>query len=360
MKQRVIVASLLCLSLSACGQEADLTPDEAPQTPEPDASVDLSTGGGDMSSPTNDPPDQAGPKQEEPPRDPVPVNLDGAKGERGQCGFADDTQKRLSGLECQAQSLPGTKHEYCVMAHPDCANADERCPVFIMFNQGTPLGSSATFRSRVGRPELYGKIVVVGGGTSADNDVMAELPRQLLKDYPGIDPLRVYALGNSRGAGAINQIFARNDSTYGTTWDVYAGVVVFGGGLKIPETFNHEGNLHALVVNGQKDKPEPGDAAALAKINGCDQLQADWRNVSSDDPLMPGGDGTDIASKLTFGQCPRGDVLAYRFKDEGHVLDYTKHFNPKVRAIYMAWDFFQGRMREGGLQGQGSACYASD
>jgi poly(3-hydroxybutyrate) depolymerase len=246
------------------------------------------------------------------------------------------------------------------MAHPDCVNAGEDCPVYVMFNQGTPLGTSATFRSRVRKPHRYGKGIVVGGGASADRDVMAELPRRILEDYAGADPNRVYALGNSRGAGAITSIFKDQESEYGSASDMYAAVAVFGGELKLPDDLTLDGGVHALVVNGQRDKEEAGDVAQLARLNGCSDPESPWRNVTSQDPLMSGGDGTDIASKRSFGECARGDVVAYRFRDEGHVLDYKKNFDPKVRAIYIAWDFFQGRSRAGGLRGEGSLCFEGE
>ncbi len=53
-------------------------------------------------------------------------------------------------------------------------------------------------------------------------------------------------------------------------------------------------------------------------------------------------------------------MVAYLFRDEGHVLDYQKNFNPKVRAIHIAWDVFQGRSREGGLRGEGSVWFEGE
>jgi hypothetical protein len=291
---------------------------------------------------------------------PVPFEFEGASGERGDCRLGGPDEPKLEGVECEDRTLPGTGHEYCIMAHPDCANPEESCPLYIMFNQGNPRGTSGTVRQRLRRPRNYGKIVLVGGGSSAEIDAMAELPRAAIDEYPGIDQNRIYALGNSRGAGAINNIFRSNDSPYGTVWDIYSAVVIFGGKLRIPDNYAPERGPHALVVNGWDDNEEAGDVDKLARINGCSDPESGWVNVEASDPYVWGGDGSDIAMKRSFGDCQAGDVLAYRFKDEGHVLDYNRHFQPEVRAILMAWDFFRGRAYDGGLDGSGSACYAGE
>ncbi|MEM7609199.1 MAG: hypothetical protein AAF411_27940 [Myxococcota bacterium] len=100
-------------------------------------------------------------------------------------------------------------------------------------------------------------------------------------------------------------------------------------------------------------KPEPNE-----NRNACeDAPDASWTNVEADDPFVVGGDGTDIAQRAFFGRCEGGDVLGYRFRDEGHDADYEQHFEPDVRAIHIAWDFFMGRQRNSGHRGSGSVCW---
>jgi hypothetical protein len=259
------------------------------------------------------------------------------------------------------RTLLGTGHTYCVKANTACQMPGAGCFVVITFNMGATHGLSLTYAGRVDQPQLFGKLIAVGGGVEATNDVMAELPRQLMKDHPGIDAARIYALGNSRGAGAISAITSSNASRFGTTWSEYAAVGVVSAGMRVGAMFKPAGRFNAIFINGWDDVAEPGGARPLAAIAGCADQQAAWRNVGADDPLMAGGNGTDIAQKLTFGACPGGDVVAYRFKDEGHVADFEKHFNPRVRAVNIAWDFFQGRTRDARtITGTGSACFRGD
>ena len=58
--------------------------------------------------------------------------------------------------------------------------------------------------------------------------------------------------------------------------------------------------------------------------------QGTWCSARSRDPFVSRATGSDEVKKITFGTCPRGDVVGYRFKDEAHTPSLKKQFDPKV------------------------------
>jgi hypothetical protein len=98
------------------------------------------------------------------------------------------------------------------------------------------------------------------------------------------------------------------------------GTSAISGGMRVGAMFKPVGGFNAIFHQ------------RLGRRGRAGRRPTAWRNVAAGDPLMAGGNGTDVAQRLTFGACPGGDVVAYRFKDEGHVADFEKHFNPRVRA----------------------------
>ena len=96
---------------------------------------------------------------------------------------------------------------------------------------------------------------------------------------------------------------------------------------------------------------------ALATTNGCTQAaDASWQSAGVDDPYVENADGSDIAELISFGDCPGGDVLGYRFADAAHVVSYKKNFDPKVSAYEMVWAFLHGRRKQGGVTGPAPQC----
>ena len=70
-----------------------------------------------------------------------------------------------------------------------------------------------------------------------------------------------------------------------------------------------------------------------------------------------GADGSNHAEVLAFGDCPGGDVLGYRFRDEAHVVSYKEHYDPKVSAYEMVWRFLEGRRKDdAGVVGPAPGC----
>jgi dienelactone hydrolase len=250
-------------------------------------------------------------------------------------------------------TLPGTGVEYCVKAHPDCAQAGADCPLYVMSN------SEGTFFNRVDDPDQYGRFIIALSSGTRDGqtvkDWVAELPRVIAADYPGLDPQRIYMVGWSAGAGAVfrgqcSSSKGFDASTYGTTSDLYAAIVTLGGCPACSDNFKPiSGNFHVFATNGRLDQ-FGGDGCednlrALAQTNGCSDLNGTWRNVTPSDPYTSSGDSSDNAQKITFGDCPGGDVVGYRFADEAHVVSYKKHYDPKISAYDLVWTFLQGRTK---------------
>jgi hypothetical protein len=284
----------------------------------------------------------------------------------GDAGFRPDTA--ATGLEagtagipnpggkCVAggtpMKLPGTGVGYCVKASPSCATAGARCPLYVTIN------TNGWYFARVD-DAANGPLITVELYTETDGtgvkDKMAELPRVIAKDWPGLDPSRIYAIGWSAGSGAVSRglchVSKRSDfSSYGTTSDVYAAVVGVGGCGCANDYAPLSGNWHAITWNGMLDQFNGGDSceAGLRKraaVNGCANAAVSWEPVGRDDRYARNGDGSRNAEKLDFGPCTKGDVIGYRFADEGHVVSAKKHFDPKISAADTVWNFLQGKSK---------------
>lgn len=242
--------------------------------------------------------------------------------------------------------LPATDVEYCVQASPECAHEGADCPLYVTINtDGAFFGREGQFIT----VELYTE--TDGDGVK---DKLAELPRVIAYDYPGLDRERVYAVGWSAGAGAVKRglchISKKSDhSEHGTTSDIYAAIVALGG-CGCDDYVQLEGNWHSFSFNGTDDQFNGGDACEetlrlRAHVNGCDDLDATWMPLEPDDPYARNGDGSDNAERLHFGDCERGEVVGYRGRDEGHVLSFKKHFDPKISGYDAAWSFLQGKTK---------------
>jgi dienelactone hydrolase len=263
------------------------------------------------------------------------------------------------------ETLPGTGTSYCVAAHPDCTLAGAGCALVITLNTG------GAYFGKVDEPEQWGPLIAVEsyGPNDGDEvkDTLAELPRVLMQDYPGIDPDRIYLVGWSAGAGGVYRGMCHSakgydQSSYGTTSDLYAAIATLGGCPSCSAGFAPiSGNWHVFATNGVEDQFGgqgcEDSLRALAQVNGCTQAaDATWANASPEDPYVEGADGSHHAQVLGFGSCQGGDVLGYRFADEGHVVSYKQHYDPKVSAYAMIWAFLQGRRKQGGVYGPAPQC----
>lgn len=153
-----------------------------------------------------------------------------------------------------------------------------------------------------------------------------------------------------------------DESDYGTTSDVYAAIATLGGCPDCSEGFEPiSGKWHVFATNGRDDQ-FGGDGCLdrlqqLAATNGCAAPTAGWCPVAPTDRWVSGATGSAVAEKVTFGDCPGGDVVGYRFQDEGHVVSYGEHFDPKVRAYDLVWEFLRGRTKgDDTAAGDGGSC----
>jgi hypothetical protein len=252
-----------------------------------------------------------------------------------------------------AKKLPVTGVEYCVKAHPDCLQAGASCPVYITVN------TAGAFFGRVDDAAANGTIITAELYTETDGDKVkdkfAELPRVLAHDYPGLDKQRIYAIGWSAGAGAVTRglchISKKSDfSTLGTTSDIYAAVVALGGCGCSSDYVQLAGNWHIFTFNGMEDPFNGGDACdqglrKRAVVNGCSNLTPTWQPIAATDAYVTNGTGSADAEKLDFGECAHGQVVGYRGKDEGHVVSFKKHFDPKISGYDAAFKFLQGKTK---------------
>lgn len=272
-------------------------------------------------------------------------------------GIAEgDRGSKLEVGECEQRSLPSTGATYCILATPACSTAGAGCPLYIVSNM-------AAFHDRVAYPAAYGALISVKiNPDQITRDSLAELPRQLAKDYEGMDTRRVYAMGWSIGGHNMKVALMKSkegfDTQYGSLLGLYTGFASMGISVEATENYAPVGRFHVIQIAGAEDPfaMNGADPSGLAGKHGCSNATLSWTSVAADDPLMV-GNGTDAAEKATFGDCPGGDVIAYRFKDHGHDLKFDKHFDPAVRALNIAWNFFQGRTTdESSFTGSGAGC----
>ncbi len=252
--------------------------------------------------------------------------------------------------------LPITGIGYCVKAHPDCTQAGADCPLYVTIN------TDGAFFGRVDDPATNGKFITVELYTETDGtgvkDKLAEIPRVIAHDYPGLDRERVFAVGWSAGAGAVTRglchISKKSDfSTIGTTSDIYAGWAALGGCGCASDYLPIEGNWHGVTFNGMEDPFNGGDSCEKgqrdrAYVNGCADPKTPWSPLAPDDTYAQNGDGSANAEVIHFEGCEAGEVAAYRGKDEGHVVSFKTHFDPKISGYDTVWRFLQGKRKHGG------------
>jgi hypothetical protein len=246
--------------------------------------------------------------------------------------------------------LPLTGVEYCIKAGATCAEAGASCPLFVTIN------TDGAFFGRVDQPDA---IIVAELYTETDGpdikDKLAELPRVVANDHAGLDKDRVYAVGWSAGSGAVGRglchISKKSDfSSIGTTSDIYAAVVGMGGCGCANEYIPLEADWHILTWNGMDDQFNGGDACEeglrrRAVVNGCADPTAPWQPVLATDAYAKNADGSDKAEKLAFSGCAGGDVVGYRFRDEGHVVSADEHFDPKISGYDTIYRFLDGKTK---------------
>lgn len=251
--------------------------------------------------------------------------------------------------------LPGTGVEYCLKASDACLQAGASCPLYVSLNLD---GAFFPYLDDAANgPAISAELYCEMDGDLI-KDKMAELPRVIAADFPGLDRERIYAIGWSAGAGGVGRslchVSKKSDfSPYGTTSDLYAAVIGLGGCGCTNDYVQLAGSWHVATWNGAVDQFNGGDAceAGLRKraaVNGCSALDAAWKPVAPDDPYAKNGDGSANAERLDFGTCQFGGVTGYRFKDEGHVLSAKKYFDPKISGVDTVWRFLQGRTKSNG------------
>lgn len=251
--------------------------------------------------------------------------------------------------------LPTTGIAYCVKASPGCAGAGAGCPLYVTIN------TDGAYFARVDDP-ASGDLITVELYTETDGDgikdKLAELPRVIAHDYPGLDRERVYAIGWSAGAGAVGRglchISKKSDfSALGTTSDLYAAVIAMGGCGCTNDYVQLDGNWHVLTFNGTEDIFGGGDSCEAglrerAYVNGCsDPAAVAWAPLAADDPYAKNGDGSNNAEVLRFSGCAFGEVVGYRGQGEGHVVSFKENFDPKISGYDTVWNFLQGKRKRG-------------
>lgn len=271
----------------------------------------------------------------------------------------------LEGDECEnggvRRTLPGSGSDYCLRAHPSCTNPDASCALYITLNTG------GAYFGRLDDSDVEPFVTVESYQAFDGDDVkdpLAELPRILPDEVPGIDPERIYLIGWSAGAGAVFRGMCQrakryDESPYGTTSDIYAAIATLGGCPACSEGFEPiSGHWHVFATNGRDDM-FGGDGcyerlSTLARTNGCANPEASWCAVASGDALVPSAPGDERVERVSFGSCARGDVEGYRFADEAHVVRYRTHVD-SVRAYDLVWDWLQGRRKPVGSGVVGAA-----
>jgi poly(3-hydroxybutyrate) depolymerase len=245
--------------------------------------------------------------------------------------------------------LPVTAVRYCVKAADACKTAGAKCPLYVTIN------TNGAFFDRVADPPAIAVELYTETDGTGIKDKLAELPRVIAKDYAGLDSARIYAIGWSAGAGAVNRglchVAKKSDfSMLGTTSDIYAAVVGMGGCGCANDYAPLAPKWHILTWNGMNDPFNGGDSCEAglrkrASVNGCSKLDATWQPVAKDDAFAQNADGSAHAEKLDFGECAGGAVIGYRFADEGHVVSAKTHFDPKISGYDTIWRFLQGKTK---------------
>jgi hypothetical protein len=246
------------------------------------------------------------------------------------------------------QTLPGTGVTYCVKAHPDCSQAGADCMLLVTS------GATKPFLTYVDDADRWGPTVVAlsYGPTdgNAVKDWVAELPRVLLTEQPGISRDRVLFVGFSAGAGSAfrgqcSSSKGFDTSTYGTTSDLYAGIATMGGCPACSDSFRQlSGNFHVFAINSEGDQ-FAGDGCEdsvrpRAIANGCVNPGATWQPLRDDDPISL---GLVQGQRLTFGPCSAGDVAAYRVSGGGHDVR-----SGDLSYYEVLWRWSLGRRKQSG------------
>lgn len=258
------------------------------------------------------------------------------------------------------RELPQTGTRYCVAANDECMEEGGSCPLLVA------LHFDHRFFRYLSDPDEPPFIAVESYQQfdgDAVKDALAALPGEIARDFPGLDPERIYAAGWSAGAGGVTRGLCQSskgydESEFGTTSDVYAAMVAVGGCVSCSGNFMPlSGNAHVFATNGSEDQFAGGGCyeslAEIAEINGCSDLAPGWCDVVPGDALVPNAPGNDRVRRLSFGECERGDVEAYVFVDEGHDITYKRHVDPRVRSYDMVWQWLKGRTKSEGTGYQG-------
>lgn len=278
-----------------------------------------------------------------------PLDADG-----GPCAPRPEVARDIN-IDCEQAALPGTGAVYCLYESEACRAPGAACPLIITVNY------NGAFMDHLKNPATFGNFLLAWVDVDPSHkflpDVYAELPKVIKERMPGADLDRVYLLGLSRGGGPLNSLLVpeADTSTYGKISDTYAAFAYVAscprskpGGPQIP-LLTSVGTKDFIAFEGtcarEEEKAQAG-AISVAQTNGCTGLDSSWHAVMPDDPYAMGADGSTNAQVRTYGPCA-ADVVQYRFMDEEHVVKYSKHWNPQIRADDVAWNFFQGRKRRG-------------
>ena len=71
------------------------------------------------------------------------------------------------------------------------------------------------------------------------------------------------------------------------------------------------------------------------------------KTIEPGDSHVAHGNGSRDAEVLRFHGCAFGEVVGVRGRDEGHVLSFKKHFDPKISGYDAVWSFLQGKRKHG-------------
>jgi poly(3-hydroxybutyrate) depolymerase len=268
------------------------------------------------------------------------------------------------GLPGENRLTPGTMIRYCQGAHADCKQPGARCPLYV-----TVQGSGAYF-GRLKDAARYGKFITVELRSTGDDDAgtleaIAQVPRLVARDFPGLDEDRVYVVGQSGGSYFVRRALclgpAADRALAGSISDVYAAWASLIMCPKCDRPFVPKaGNFHVLNIIGEVDGTTAGQCGAelrmMAQGLGCATPHGGTCNVPAGDPLHPRADGGPAARKMLFGACSKGSLAAYVMNGEAHTVKFAKAYSPAVDAYEIAWQWFQDKRKSGGGAAVGTAC----